>query len=102
MNPILAEEIESLEIIYPDLFTKSSDRELDITVDINSGTEDYLGLKISLFFTEDYPNLGPIFTLKGINNFDVDNDSLKEAINSSIDRNIGNPMIFDIIDSIKN
>lgn len=49
MNPILAEEIESLEIIYPDLFTKSSDRELDITVDINSGTEDYLGLKIRQF-----------------------------------------------------
>mmetsp|Transcript_6602 Transcript_6602/g.9766 ORF Transcript_6602/g.9766 Transcript_6602/m.9766 type:complete len:198 (-) Transcript_6602:32-625(-) len=100
MNEEQTDEIEALNSIYPDILTQHSDTAFDIQVLPDS--EEPIGLRLSVYYTQEYPNEPPNYSIKPLFSLSPEKaEEVKPYINDVIERDIGSPMIFDIIDAIK-
>ncbi|CAG9322993.1 unnamed protein product [Blepharisma stoltei] len=102
MNDEQLEEYSALELIFPDLITKQTETSFDVIIEPNPGEENSIGIKLSIFLNPDYPREAPSYTLKPL--YDLDRNAiepLNQVVSDIIDRDMGNPMMFDLIEGIR-
>ena len=102
------QEIESLQYIFPEEITIENEKpyKFDVLINSNTESEDKNHLKVNIYFDlgEDYPNTAPYFRVKNLSTEYLDNsllDAYEEQMKEIARENLGNMMIFQICDHIR-
>ncbi|KAH7916064.1 RWD-domain-containing protein [Hygrophoropsis aurantiaca] len=103
---VLAEEFEVLESIYPSELSIISDREIQIDAepdDAIDGESEPFKLKLSVKYTDDYPDSLPELTLEPINGTidDSEHDALLAGLLEIGNENLGMAMTFTLVSHLR-
>ncbi|KAH9854130.1 RWD-domain-containing protein [Lenzites betulinus] len=98
---VLAEEFEVLESIYPDEFTKLSEREITIDVEPDDPVDgiEPLTLAFNVEYTDDYPDALPKFTLDATQGEldEAELEHLHDELQRVGEENLGMAMTFTLV-----
>ena len=103
----IEEEIEALEVIFPDEMTILTNRPWNMEIIINANsepTENFLKMLLILEIPHDYPNNIPFLRLKNLSPEFLNNANLDEyetAARALARENIGVQMIFMVADFLR-
>jgi hypothetical protein len=78
--------------------------EIIIKANSESDERNHLKLKIVFDFPEQYPHHTPTIRLKNLSVDIIDNNRmliLEEIVKNKVEENIGNPMVFEICDALR-
>ena len=102
MNDEQAEELGALESIYPDIIQKQTENCFDVIISASLSSDIIDGVKLNVLFTENYPSESPITSFKTLGAFpNAFLEDIKQLVGDVTTRSLGSPMIFDIIDVIR-
>lgn len=102
MNEEQIEELGALESIYPDIIQKQTENCFDVIISASLTDDSNDGVKLNVLFTENYPKEPPITSYKSLGSFPNSClDDIKTIVTEVIARSLDSPMIFDIIESIR-
>lgn len=102
MNEEQLDEYSALELIYPDIIKKQSETSFDVFIESNPDEENPIGIRLSIYLNPEYPRDAPSYSIKALYTLDPNKiESAKQLVSDIIDRDIGNPMMFDIIEGLR-
>ena len=102
MNDEQIEELGALESIYPDIIQKQTQNCFDVIISASLSSDNIDGVKLNVLFTENYPAEAPITSFKSIGSFpNAFLEDIKLLVSDIVTRSLGSPMIFDIIEVIR-
>jgi len=100
---VLNEEIEVLESIFPEEFTRSSERHVQFNIrhdgEDGSPPEDNVVMQLDFRYPDDYPNVVPEFTLVPLEG-EIDEQELSKLLTSTqsmAEQSLGEPSTFTVV-----
>lgn len=102
MNDQQAEELNALEMIYPECIEKHMESCFDLFISVEMSASAESGVRLSVLFPEAYPDEAPIVSYKSFGDTtDAELEVSRGIVDDVISRSIGSPMMFDIITAIR-
>ena len=102
MNDQQAEELNALEMIYPECIEKHMESCFDLFISVEMSASAQSGVRLSVLFPEAYPDEAPIVSYKSFGDTtDAELEVSRGVVDDVISRSIGSPMMFDIITAIR-
>ena len=102
MNQEQLDEIEALQAIYGEGIDMIDGHTFDILIEPYPGESNEIQVRLRIAYSQGYPLELPFYAFKTVKGLtDPELDLLIKHARSLMDRDIGSPMVFDVIEGVK-